>query len=68
MGIYLNPDNDNFNKFVKTGTYVDNTGLIKELNLLIDNSARDFVCVSRPPSLWKNSCRRYACRLLFKRG
>lgn len=48
MGIYLNPDNDNFNKFVKTGTYVDKTGLIKELNLLIDNSARDFVCVSRP--------------------
>ena len=48
MGIYLNPDNDNFSKFVKTGGYVDKTGLIKELNLLIDNPARNFVCVSRP--------------------
>lgn len=68
MGIYLNPDNDNFNKFVKTGTYVDKTGLIKELNLLIDNPARDFVCVSRPPSLWKNSCRRICLPPIIQKG
>ena len=48
MGIYLNPGNDNFRKFVSAGIYVDKTNLIKELNLLIDNPARNFVCVSRP--------------------
>lgn len=48
MGIYLNPGNDNFYKFVKAGIYVDKTGLIKELNKLVDNPARNFVCVSRP--------------------
>lgn len=48
MGIYLNPGNDSFCKFVKTGKYVDKTGLLKELNMLFDDPTSDFVCVSRP--------------------
>lgn len=48
MGTYLNPDNDNFRLFTAAGMYVDKTGLIAELNKLLNNPAMNYVCVSRP--------------------
>ena len=54
MGIYLNPDNDAFRNFVATNDYVDKTLLIEKLNLLLNNPARDFVCVSRPRRFGKS--------------
>ena len=54
MGIYLNPNNDAFRNFVETNTYVDKTLLIEKLNLLLNNPARDFVCVSRPRRFGKS--------------
>ena len=54
MGIYLNPDNDAFRNFVATNEYVDKTLLIEKLNLLLNNPARDFVCVSRPRRFGKS--------------
>lgn len=35
MGIYLNPDNDNFIDVLNTGIYVDKTLLIDETNKII---------------------------------
>lgn len=54
MGIYLNPNNDAFYNFVRTGEYVDKTLLIHEMNLLLDNPARNYVCVSRPRRFGKS--------------
>ena len=54
MGIYLNPNNAAFRNFVKTGNYVDKTLLIKEMNALLDDPGRDFVCVSRPRRFGKS--------------
>jgi hypothetical protein len=47
MGFYLNPTNDLFRMAVNSDPYVDKSGLIAELNKLIDTNNR-FVCVSRP--------------------
>ena len=54
MGIYLNPNNAAFRNFVRTGNYVDKTMLIHEMNLLLDDPGRDFVCVSRPRRFGKS--------------
>ena len=54
MGIYLNPNDAAFRNFVKTGNYVDKTLLIKEMNALLDDPGRDFVCVSRPRRFGKS--------------
>ncbi len=54
MGIYLNPDNDAFHNFVATNEYVDKTLLIEKLNLLLNNPARNFVCVNRPRRFGKS--------------
>lgn len=35
MGIYFNPKNESFKKAVKSQIYIDKTGLLKELNMLI---------------------------------
>ncbi|MBQ9494591.1 MAG: hypothetical protein IJR50_02995 [Treponema sp.] len=40
MGIYLNPNDDSFYKFVKIGKYVDKIDILKELNLLLDDPTR----------------------------
>ncbi|WP_027206729.1 AAA family ATPase [Butyrivibrio fibrisolvens] len=47
MGIYLNPDNDNFKLTLATGEYVDKTGMISVTNSFIDK-ANNYVCMSRP--------------------
>ena len=47
MGIYLNPNNDNFTRTTKREIYVDKTMMISVLNgfMEVDNT---YVCVSRP--------------------
>ena len=47
MGIYLNPDNTDFRRALKSEIYVDKSELIKQTNKILDTENR-FVCVSRP--------------------
>ena len=47
MGIYLNPNNENFRMTLATGEYVDKTGMLSVTNKFIDK-ANSYVCVSRP--------------------
>lgn len=54
MGIYLNPDNQNFIEALNTGIYVDKTLLIEETNERLENSNFKFLCVSRPRRFGKS--------------
>ncbi len=47
MGIYLNPNNENFTSILKADIYVDKTMMLKVLNGFIDKGNK-YVCVSRP--------------------
>lgn len=53
MGIYLNPENDNFWKAVRSEIYVDKTGLIAYTNKYI-NTEQQYICVSRPRRFGKS--------------
>lgn len=54
MGIYLNPDNQNFLYQTNTGTYIDKTLLIDETNKRLNNPDFKFVCLSRPRRFGKS--------------
>ena len=47
MGIYLNPDNENFKRTLSRKIYVDKTSMISVLNEFIERD-NSYVCVSRP--------------------
>ncbi|MCR4720581.1 MAG: AAA family ATPase [Lachnospiraceae bacterium] len=47
MGIYLNPNNENFRRTLAADIYVDKTGMIAEMNRFIDKG-NNYVCNSRP--------------------
>ena len=47
MGIYLNPNNDNFTRTTKREIYVDKTMMISVLNRFMETD-NTYVCVSRP--------------------
>ena len=47
MGIYLNPNNDNFKEISKREIYVDKTMMIRAINSIMQTSNK-YVCVSRP--------------------
>ena len=53
MGIYLNPDNMDFQIAINSELYVDKSELIKSINNLIYTEQR-FVCVSRPRRFGKS--------------
>lgn len=53
MGLYLNPNNENFRQDLKGSIYVDKSMLISELNKLTGTSDK-FVCVSRPRRFGKS--------------
>ena len=53
MGIYLNPDNTDFRRALKSEIYVDKSELIKQTNKILDTENR-FVCVSRPRRFGKS--------------
>ena len=59
MGIYLNPSADGFASIMKTGDYVDKTGLITYMNAVL-NSSRNMLCSSRPRRFGKS----YAAQML----
>ena len=46
MGIYVNPNNANFQRSLNSSIYVDKSMLIAEINRLV-NTEKCFVCVSR---------------------
>ncbi len=47
MGIYLNPNNDNFKEDVNADLYVDKTGMLSVMNQFIERGNK-YVCISRP--------------------
>ncbi|MBQ6786590.1 MAG: AAA family ATPase [Lachnospiraceae bacterium] len=53
MGYYLNPTTKGFQDSLNSEIYVDKTGLIEQLNRLINTEQR-FVCVSRPRRFGKS--------------
>lgn len=53
MGIYLNPDNIDFQKSLNSEIYVDKTELIKYTNKVI-NTEQQNICVSRPRRFGKS--------------
>jgi len=53
MGIYLNPDNIDFQRAINSEIYVDKTGLIKCTNAIVNTEQR-FVSVSRPRRFGKS--------------
>ena len=53
MGIFLNPDNTNFQEAINSKIYVDKTGMISELNQVI-RTEQKHVCISRPRRFGKS--------------
>ena len=53
MGMYVNPDNSAFQRAVNSKIYVDKTGLIEEMNSLIDTE-QCCICNSRPRRFGKS--------------
>lgn len=53
MGIYLNPDNTDFQEALNSEIYVDKTELIKHINSKI-RTANKYICVSRPRRFGKS--------------
>lgn len=53
MGYYLNPTTKGFQDSLNSEIYVDKTGLIEQLNRLINTEQR-YVCVSRPRRFGKS--------------
>ncbi len=47
MGIYLNPDNENFRKHISQPIYVDKTMMIKDVGRFMD-TGNEYICISRP--------------------
>ena len=53
MGIYLNPDNIDFQIALNSKIYVDKSEMIKHINAQIYTKQR-FICVSRPRRFGKS--------------
>lgn len=53
MGIYLNPDNKDFERIVKSGEYVDKSGLLRYTNR-VSGSIRPYLASSRPRRFGKS--------------
>ena len=53
MGIFLNPDNTNFQKALNSKIYVDKTEMIRLTNEII-NTEQQYVCISRPRHFGKS--------------
>ncbi len=53
MGIFLNPDNTNFQKALNSKIYVDKTEMIRLTNKII-NTEQQYVCISRPRRFGKS--------------
>ena len=53
MGKYVNPGNEAFRRVVKTGKYVDKSGMIEFTNNII-NDLRPLICFSRPRRFGKS--------------
>ena len=75
MGIYLNPDNEQFKESLNGQIYVDKTEMIADVNTLV-NTPRKYLCVSRPRRFGKSMaatmlCAYYGvgedCRQLFEK-
>ncbi|MBR1714203.1 MAG: AAA family ATPase [Treponema sp.] len=47
MGIYLNPDNENFARTLKRPIYVDKTQMIAQINEFMEQD-NTYLCISRP--------------------
>ncbi len=48
MGIYLNPDNDNFKAILSDQIYVDKSLMLTQLNRILNSPSEKYICVARP--------------------
>lgn len=48
MGIYLNPDNENFKATLSDKIYVDKSLMLEELNGILNSPSEKYICVARP--------------------
>ena len=53
MGIYLNPDNKDFQRALNSEIYIDKSELISYTNKVM-NTEQQFICVSRPRRFGKS--------------
>jgi len=65
MGVYVNPGNDGFQRFINGGKYVDKTGLIACVNSML-STADTKICFTRPRRFGKTCaadmlCAYYSC-------
>ena len=65
MGIYLNPDNENFKDILRREIYVDKTEMISVINHFIDTDNK-YVCVSRPRRFGKTIAGNMLCAYYSK--
>ncbi len=65
MGIYLNPSNESLRLTLASGTYVNKTMMIAEINRSID-TGNSYVCVSRPRRFGKTIAGSMLCAYYSK--
>lgn len=65
MGIYLNPNNENFTRTTKREIFVDKTMMIRVINNFIDID-NSYICVSRPRRFGKTIAGNMLCAYFSK--
>ena len=65
MGTYLNPGKEQFERAVRSGIYVDKTGMLSYLNAVI-NTEQKYVAVSRPRRFGKTMAANMICAFYDK--
>ena len=70
MGIYLNPSADGFASIMKTGDYVDKTGLLEYTNSVLNTTCgiklfQKYAVFKQTTKIWKILCCTDAFRFLF---
>lgn len=65
MGIYLNPDSNQYERLCNSSIFVDKSLLIEYTNKAI-NTSNDCICVTRPRRFGKMYRCEYVGSLLFK--
>ncbi len=65
MGMYLNPEYENFKEILAADIYVDKTGMIAAMNRLMDKGDK-YICMSRPRRFGKTIASEMLCAYYSK--
>ena len=65
MGVYVNPGNNGFKELIKSGNYIDKTGMISYVNSVLNTRNKE-ICFTRPRRFGKTCaadmlCAYYSC-------